>query len=324
MKHLIALASFVLRTIGAGVLISIVCWSLVEGAPGSTAERAARASGALLVGDTALQDAERADIVRDVAKRLNLRQSSLAQIALRGTGAVSFDYGLSWRDGEQVRSKIASRAGLTTFVLCLAALLLALGVACLAAPRAARQQGAWPSQLATALAALALCIPVPWLAMLALDTFAYGHPFSLAPKGGFASFVDAILPVLVLAVVPTAVLWSHLRRALEDASRAPWVVAIRARGVLEARIWNRHLLKHALPTVLALVPVIFGYLFAASVVVEHVFAIDGLGALVARSAHLGDVPVLVGVASLSAMSIHALTLLANMAIGRLDPRRSQS
>lgn len=324
MKRLIAIASLILRTFGAGVLVCIVCWSLVESAPGQTAERAARATGAILVSDAALSDAERADIVRDVATRLNLRESSLAQIVFRGAGATVFDYGLSWRDGEPVRSKIASSAGLTTFVLCLAALLLAVGVACLAAPRAARENGSWPSELAAALAALALCIPVPWLAMLALDTLAYGHPLSVAPKGGLTSAVHGILPILVLAVVPAAVLWSHLRRELEDASQAPWVVAIRARGVLETRIWNRHLLKFAIPTVLALLPVLFAYLFAASVVVEYVFAIDGLGALIARSAQLGDVPVLVGSASLSAMSIHALTLLVNIAIGRLDPRRSQS
>ncbi len=311
-----------LRSLGAGALVCLISWSLVECAPGTTAERAAVASGALVPGDVHSSVELRAELIAEVASEFDLEATPAARLPRRAADALRFDFGRSWRDGHSVWGRIASRKGLTTLLLCVAALLIALLMSALLAPRSARRPSSRGSTVAIAFSALMLSVPIPWIALLALDTLAYGHPFSFAPKGGMDSFGHGILPIVVLASVPAAVLWRHLHQELLDTADAAWVVAARARGLDETRLWNRHLLKAALPTVFALVPVMLAYLLAASVVVEQVFAIDGLGSMVAAAANQGDVPVLVAFASLSAIVISATSQSMNIASRLVDPRRT--
>ncbi len=308
------------RSVATGLFVCGLCWLLVECAPGNTSELAAVASGSYVAGDTAMGEGERAQLARAVTRRFELQDNAFAQIATQVLRASQLNLGVSWRDGSSVLGGIASAEGMASLILCLCALLLAVLTACLAAPAAARRPTAAASQAALVCAAFALCVPLPWLAMVALETFALGHPLSVAPPGGLTAVGHGILPVLVLAVVPSAVLWSHLREALIDAAQEPWVVALRARGVRESAIWRRHLLRNAMPVVVALIPVLLAYLLAATVVVERVFAINGLGQLVARAALLRDIPVLVGVATTSAILIHGTSRLCDWANARLDPR----
>ncbi len=313
--------SFVLRALTAGVAVCLICWTLVECAPGPTAERAAIASGAVVAGDVQTPPEFRTELVAEVAREFNLEGSALGRVPRRAIKAVHFDFGRSWRNGQDVAERIASRKGVTTLVLCLGALLLSVVVAGMAAPRSARHPESRPSQAFAIATALALSIPIPWVAMLALDVFAYGHPLSIAPKGGLDSFADGLLPIVVLAAVPIAVFWRHVRQEILDVSDSQWVLAARARGVDESRLWNQHLLKAALPTIFALVPLMLAYLLAAAVVVERVFAIDGLGTMVASAANEGDIPILVAFATLSATFISVATQSMNLLSKFVDPRR---
>ena len=278
-------------------------------------------SGALAPGDLQTSATVRAELIAEVAREFDLHESPILRVPKRGLRAIQFDFGRSWRDGQSVSGRIVSKAGLTTLVLSVAALAIAFLVAGFVAPRSARRPRSLGSQGATFASAAVLSLPIPWIAMLALDVFAYGHPLSIAPKGGMDSLVHSLLPIVVLTVAPTAVFWRHLRQEIRDAADAQWVVAARARGVDEARLWNRHLLKLALPTIFALVPVMLAYLLAASVVVERVFAIDGLGSMIASAAQDGDAPILIAFASLSAMLISATTQGMSLLSGVVDPRR---
>lgn len=321
MKTALAVASMALRALGAGAIVCLISWSLVECAPGDTAERAAVTRGALAPGDIQTSTTVQAELIAEVALDFDLHESPILRVPKRGLHAIRFDFGRSWRDGQSVSGRIVSTAGVITLVLSLAALAIAFLLAGIGAPRSARCPQSPGSQIATFASAVVLSLPIPWIAMLALDVFAYGHPLSIAPKGGMDSLVHSLLPIVVLAVAPTAVFWRHLRQEIRDAADAQWVVAARARGVDESRLWNRHLLKLALPTILALVPVMLAYLLAASIVVERVFAIDGLGSMAASAAQDGDAPVLIAFASLSAMLISATTQAMNRLSGVVDPRR---
>jgi peptide/nickel transport system permease protein len=164
-------------------------------------------------------------------------------------------------------------------------------------------------------------LPIPWLALLAIRTFAYGHPFALLPPGGLDSLGQAILPVLLLASAPAAVVWRQARQEMRAQYASDWVLAARARGTGPERLWRVYILRAALPRVLALVPPLLAYVFAASVVVERVFAIDGVGDLIARAAAAGDAPVLIASASISASLISLASSGVDALAMKLDPRR---
>ncbi len=315
------LAWFSLRSLGVGMIVCMLSWSLVECAPGSLADRAAVASGAIAEGDLHTPPHVRAEIVAQVAKQHELDGNRFSRFTGAAANVVTFNYGRSWQDSHPVRGRVLSRAGLITLLLSLAALVVSFVLAIVSATGSARNSDSVLHRVFGVLAALALSIPIPWVAMLALDVLAYGHPFSFVPKGGMLSIGHAVVPILVLAVAPAAVLWRHLRQRMHEVSKEPWVVTARARGVVEVTLWSRQILKVALPTALALLPVLLAYLLAAAVVVERVFAIPGLGSIVASAAQVGDVPVLVAFASLSAILISLSSQCTSALTNYLDPRR---
>ncbi len=316
------LMRILLRSLAVGMIVCMLCWTFVECAPGSLAERAAVASGALAEGDLQTAPEVRAEIVAHVAAQHELEGTPAMRLLNGAIGVVTLEYGRSWHDSHPVRERLLSQAGLITLFLSFAALLLATALAITWATLSARKPNSVIHRAVGVLSAIVLSIPIPWIALVALDVLAYGHPLSFAPKGGMQSFGHALLPIAVLAVAPAAVLWRHLSQRMRDVRSAPWVVTARARGVDEATLWNRQILKVALPTILSLLPAMLGYLLAACIVVEYVFAIDGVGSLVATAARVGDVPVLVAFASGSGILLSMMSQCMALVVRGIDPRRS--
>lgn len=312
------------RAVLAAAIVALLSWTLVECAPGTTAERAAYASRALTPLDTQTPSAVRESVIASVGERHDLDRSFPLRQAGNLGRLLLLDFGKSWQDEVSVTSKILAKPGLRTLSLSLIALLVSLAVGLWGATASARRAGRVTDTLWSVYAALLLCLPLPWLALLALRSFAYGHPFSWLPPGGLDSFGQMVLPVLLLASAPTAVVWRHAREELSAQYESPWVLAARARGTQPNRLWRVYILRVALPTVLALVPPLLAYLFAASVVVERVFAIEGVGDLIARAAAAGDAPVLIAAASLSAALISLMSSGSDALARRLDPRRASS
>jgi ABC-type dipeptide/oligopeptide/nickel transport system permease component len=84
-------------------------------------------------------------------------------------------------------------------------------------------------------------------------------------------------------------------------------------------VW-KHAFRNAIVPVVALSVVQLGYLLAGSVVIETVFALDGIGYLAYQSISHKDFPVIQVVILLLSVLYVVLTLLADIAIAWLDPR----
>jgi peptide/nickel transport system permease protein len=322
MKAALAWLRVVRRAAIAAGIVTLLSWTLVECAPGSTAERAAIASRAFDVADAQMPSPLRARIVDSVAERHGLDGHVAVRMARNLAGVLILDFGRSWQDEESVAKLILAKAGLRTALLCFLALLLAVALGLWGATASARRGRKSTDAMWSFYAALILSLPVPWLAMLAIRTFAYGHPFSFVPPGGMDSIGQAILPILLLASAPTAVIWRHAREEMRAQYASDWVLAARARGTQPDRLWRVYILRCALPTVLALVPALLAYLLAASIIVERVFAIEGVGDLLARAAAAGDAPVLIAAAAISAALISLASSGVDALAEKIDPRRS--
>ncbi len=324
MKSSLSILRVVWRAVLAASIVTLLSWTLVECAPGTTAARAAQAARSFSPMDTQTPPAVRASVIEAVAKRHGLHRSFPRRIAGNLVGVLALDFGTSWQDEEPVREQILARPGLRTLLLCFGALLLALGVGLWGATASARRADGAVDSVWSVYAAIILSLPMPWLAMLAIRSFAYGHPFSLASSGGLDGLGDAVLPLLVLAAAPTAVIWRHARTEMRAHYESNWVLAARARGTEPKRLWGVYILRSVLPAVLALVPPLLAYILAASVVVERVFAIKGVGDMLARAAQAGDAPVLIAAAALSAAIISLASSATDALATTLDPRREES
>jgi peptide/nickel transport system permease protein len=307
------------RVLAAVVLVAAASWLLSEAAPGSAAERAARAAGVLPADDSAVPARLRAEILAQVARQHDLEEPLPARLAGRVAALLRGDLGRSWRDGTAVTTRLANAAGPTALLIALAllaALLAGLGTAW----STARKPGGALDTALAALAAAVFALPPVWLAMLGLRALADGHPFAIVPAGGLDSAAALILPVACLALVPAFVIARHARAALVHAEHAPWAVAARARGLSRQRVLVVHASRVAVTELAPLLAVLVAYLVGASMVLEQVFGIAGLGALLVDASARGDTPVIVGVAVCAGAAVALSSAAADLVQRAADPR----
>ncbi len=128
------------------------------------------------------------------------------------------------------------------------------------------------------------------------------------------------LPVvsLVLAALPDLAL--QLEAALRHELGTDYAAAARAKGLGEAQLIRHHALPNALLPTLTQVTGLVPALLAGALVVEVVYALPGMGRLLAAAAALRDYPVVLGGVLLTGAARLGALLLADVLYHRADPR----
>jgi peptide/nickel transport system permease protein len=296
------------------VALAVVAWLCLEAAPGDPAEQAARVSGQLPRESERIDPRMRERILRRTAQVNGLDRPLHERLGHYLRRAAAGDLGRSWRDGRSVRAAVV-RALPTTLVLILAGLAGAylMGVA-LALAAAARPGGA-RDRLVTALCVAALSVPTAWAAVLALRSFAAGHPWSwFPPSGGW------VLPILCISYVSAAVVARYGRALLVDAAGEPFTTAARARGASAGRVLGIHALGVARAPLASLLASLVPYLLGATLIVERAFDLRGLGSLLVAAAGGGDAPMVLGVTLTAGAIVMLSSLAADLLAVAADPR----
>ncbi|MFS8666239.1 MAG: ABC transporter permease, partial [Limnochordales bacterium] len=99
-----------------------------------------------------------------------------------------------------------------------------------------------------------------------------------------------------------------------------YVRTARAKGVPESRVIRRHVLRNALISVSTVVSMEVAQLLAGAIIVETVFTLPGLGALVLSAVSNRDFPLIQGIVVCMAAAILVLSLLTDVLYAYLDPR----
>lgn len=136
---------------------------------------------------------------------------------------------------------------------------------------------------------LFLCLPSAVLALLFLFT---GGPAKLA---------------VAFAVFPK--IFQYTRNLLVESYGRPHILGARARGLRASRIFWWHVVPSAAPQILALAGVSVSIAFAASIPIEVICDLPGMGQLAWQAALARDMPLLVSLT----LVVTALTLIANSA-----------
>jgi len=147
-----------------------------------------------------------------------------------------------------------------------------------------------------------------WTGFALVDTLAAGQ------LGAFAdALAHLLLPALALALAFAPLIMRVLRSSLLEAATEDYVMTARLRGVSEARILLRHMLKNAALPTLTLIGVQFGFLFGGTLLVELIYSFPGLGNLMVQAVRDHDLPLLQGVAVVFCIAV----LLANTLVDAL-------
>lgn len=159
--------------------------------------------------------------------------------------------------------------------------------------------------------------------LLAVPAVLYRAPLyelaSTAVSGFFLSVPSAVLALLLffshgpvrcaIALLIFPKVFRYARNLLGDAFTQPHVLAARARGLSEPRIFLWHVVPVAAPQLLALAGVSLGVAFGAAIPIEVLCDFPGIGQLAWKAALARDLPVLVSLTVLVA----AVTQITNAA-----------
>jgi peptide/nickel transport system permease protein len=227
------------------------------------------------------------------------------------------DLGESYQAQQPVTTVLASQVWPTVQLAVAAATLAVLGAllsATLTAQRRPRLRA-----LLRAGELVAAATPTFWLGLVLLTVFSFRLGW-FPVRAGLAGLV---LPALTLAVPLGSVLAQVLREAMEDVIGQPFVTTARSRGSTESAVRIRHVLRHALIPLCTLSGWLLGGLLGGTVVVETVFARQGLGRVTLAAVTSRDFPVVVAVVLFSAVVFVVVNTVVDAVYLAVDPRLRQ-
>lgn len=208
-----------------------------------------------------------------------------------------------------------------TLFLAVLALLVAWALALVVAVLSTRS-GALGSALASGLEIVSAAVPHFWLASVLIMLFATA--LGWLPPVSTNTPAGLVLPVFTLALPLAGFLGQVMRDTLAAAHRSPFSLSARARGESETGVLLRHSLRHAALPGIALSGWAFGSLLSGAVVVESIFARPGLGRSLLSAVTARDIPMVTGVALLSAAAYVVIMAFSDLAERLADPRMAAS
>lgn len=243
----------------------------------------------------------------------------LGEQMLRWCGdLVNLKLGASLTSGEAVTKLIAARLPVT-IALAIFAMLLALVLAIPLGVAAARgRHGGVADGLATLVSQVGMAVPAFWLGILLLLLLAVKLP--IFPLFGADTPLHFVLPAVALGLGHAAVLLRMTKASTEEELSREYVLAARSRGLPPRRILYAHVLRNALPPVIALAGVQFGALLGGAVVLEQVFSLPGMGRLILTAIVQRDLPVVQGCVLCFALVFSLSGWLADLLAAAANPR----
>jgi peptide/nickel transport system permease protein len=130
------------------------------------------------------------------------------------------------------------------------------------------------------------------------------------------------MPVMVLGLFQAASLTRFVRSAMLDVIRLDYVTTARAKGLGQARVMVKHVMRNAMIPVVTLIALQMPAVFGGAIVTEQIFRIPGIGSLLISSILSNDTPVVMAVTFVFACLVVLFNLIADVLYGWLDPRIS--
>ncbi|GAA3513219.1 ABC transporter permease [Aeromicrobium panaciterrae] len=227
------------------------------------------------------------------------------------------DLGVSLKTAQPVDERIGDQLPATLQLTSAAAgLALLLGLAGGLSAALARRPGLDQAMSAAWLTVLSM--PTFWLGLVLITTVSFS--LGWLPATGNGSAESLILPTFTLAMGPAAIIAQVTRDALKRVEREPFIVTARAKGLRRSQVVTRHALRNALIPALTITGLLFGALITSAVVVEEVFARQGVGRLLLGAVRDRDLPIVQAVVLLIALTFVVINLLVDLLYAVIDPR----
>lgn len=231
--------------------------------------------------------------------------------------AAHLDFGNSVYSHDTVFHEIAIRFP-TTLKLAAGALLIAVIVGFIAGVVSAILNRTPADTAITTAAVLGFSIPEFVLGTMA--GLVFGVQLHLLPVAGEGGFKYWILPCACLALGIASSLTRLVRASIVDVLGQDYIRTARAKGLRRLLIVSRHVIPNSLIPVITLLGLSVAGLLSGAVIIENIFALQGLGTLTLKAVSQRDFPVVEGTTFFFAVVLIVANLVVDVTYALIDPR----
>jgi dipeptide transport system permease protein len=144
------------------------------------------------------------------------------------------------------------------------------------------------------------------------------------PTSGWTTWRHKVLPSIALGLAPMAYFARLVRGTMLETLQQDYIRTARAKGLRYGRVVLVHTLRNSLiPAVTAAGPLL-GFLITGSFIIEHIFAIPGIGQYYVTAVESRDYSVVMGLTVLLAIIVVLANLVVDILYGFLDPRTREA
>ncbi len=140
------------------------------------------------------------------------------------------------------------------------------------------------------------------------------------PSAGSGSLAHYVMPTVTLSAYFTAALVRYTRNAMLDVLSQDYMRTARAKGLSERAVILRHGLRNALIPVITVLGLQITTLVSGAVVIETVFAWNGIGDLLVGATLYRDYPVLQFGILVVAAAVVTVNIIVDLTYAAIDPR----
>lgn len=258
--------------------VTLVVFLIMQMVPGDSA--------VILAGEGASKETVE-QLREDLGLNKPLHEQYLSYIANVFQG----DFGYSLKNNQPVLDEILIRLPIT-MELAFFSILITIVLGLIAGIISAIRPYSFSDIGVMVVALLGISLPSFWLGLLLMYVFSI--KLQWLPVAGWDSLAHIILPAVTLGAGGAAIVARMTRSSMLEVVGQDYVRTARAKGLKEHVIIYKHALRNALIPVITVVGLQFGSLLGGTVLVESVFAINGLGRMIVDAIRTRDIPMVQG------------------------------
>ncbi len=269
----------------------------------------------------------------ELRERLGLNRNVLMQFLTFVGNVARGDFGISYRNQQEVFTLIAERFP-ATFELVLVATLLSLAVGIPLGVYTAIRRDSVLAQTLQFISVLGVSLPSFALGILFILVFsvtlqwlpAFGRG-EVVQIGGWSTGMltpsgrrALILPGITLSLFQITLVMRLVRAEMLETMRTDFIRFARARGLPDRVVHFRYALRNCLMPVITVTGLQIGNLIAFALVTETVFQWPGMGLLFVQAVTFVDIPVMAGYLIIVSFIFVTLNTIVDMLYAYVDPR----
>ena len=288
--------------------VSFIVFAIMDFSPGDPVQ--------LYLGDNYSQEA-----YDEISEELGLNDPFLVRYFRYVTHAVTGDLGTSYSTKNPVAKEIFARYP-ATLRLAGAAIFFAVILGIPLGIISATKQYSLLDTGSMVVALAGVSMPNFWLGIMLILIFAAG--LGWFPSSGDKGLISLVLPAITLSASSLATITRMTRSAMLETIRQDYIRTARAKGLKELVVVIKHALRNAMIPIITSAGLQFGFALSGAVLVETVFSWPGIGRLLVDAIKMQDVPLVLGIVLVMAISFSVINLIIDILYAFFDPRiRSQ-